>query len=382
MPTTRKICFVTGSRADFGLMRPVLQAITNNARLKLQLVATGMHLQAAYGRSIDTIRAEGWKIDAAVEWKGGNGQPAQLAQATGAAMAGLALALKRLQSDVVLVVGDRVEAFAAASAGYISGKIVAHVHGGDRAMGQVDDALRHAITKLAHVHFPATHASALRLRRLGECADRIIQAGSPGVDGIEAAAATAEELLLHVPIAGRRRYALLILHPVEADEKKEKQRAELILAAVHSGGIERAVIVYPNNDPGSAGIIKAWQRVNDIQTAVFRDIPRRLFLALMRDAAVMVGNSSAGIIEAASFGTPVIDVGPRQQGRQRSKNVVQVDYNGSLIQQAVARIWNQGRPRRFNGVNCYGSSGAGQRISDYLASADFDLIQRHKIITY
>ena len=154
----RNICFVTGTRAEFGLMRSVLKSIQKISNLKLQIVATGMHLDRAHGRTIDQIRREGWKVDRAVDWKSGL-SPGATAAATGRAIAGLAKTYSELKSDVALVVGDRVEAFAAAAAAHVSGVAVAHVHGGDRAAGQIDDSLRHAITKLAHVHFPATKTS-------------------------------------------------------------------------------------------------------------------------------------------------------------------------------------------------------------------------------
>ena len=172
---TRRVCFVTGTRAEFGLMRSTLDAIRRHARLRLQLVCTGMHLDPAHGRTVETIRADGWPVDAEVPWGNehsplgsANGSPTHNARSTGTAMAALAEAYEALGSDVVVVVGDRVEAFAAAAAAHVAHVPVAHVHGGDRALGQVDDSLRHAISKLAHVHFPATRQSAQRLKRLGE----------------------------------------------------------------------------------------------------------------------------------------------------------------------------------------------------------------------
>src|SRR5205823_3026318 len=156
----RTICFVTGTRADFGLMQSTLRAIAAHPNLRLQIIATGMHLDPAHGRTIDQIGRDGFKVDATVPWKPAGSNLTLLAQETGAATALLAAAYAKLNSDIILVVGDRVEAFAAATAAHLSGKILAHVHGGDRAQGQVDDTLRHAITKLAHIHFPATKQSA------------------------------------------------------------------------------------------------------------------------------------------------------------------------------------------------------------------------------
>src|SRR3954468_2487669 len=346
----RKVCFVTGTRAEFGLMRTTLEAIQAHAGLSLQLICTGMHLDPRHGRSIDGVRAEGWTVDAEVPWgeDGDDRGPADNAAATGRAMAALARVYEELGTDVVLVVGDRVEAFAAASAAHISGRVVAHVHGGDRALGQVDDSLRHAISKLAHLHFPATARSAKRLLKMGEDGWRVVRVGSPGVDQIRPAAAvwSGAEWEGLKP----RRYALLVLHPTEVDPEIERERAELVLSAVREVGFEKVVVVYPNNDPGAAGIIRRWDALrgeNDGRFIIRRDVPRPVFLGLMRDAAVLVGNSSSGIIEAASFGTPVVDVGPRQAGRERGGNVTSVPFTAAAIGRALRRVWNNGRPRRF-----------------------------------
>src|SRR6478735_11398044 len=190
----RRICFVTGTRAEFGLMATTLRAIRDHPRLQLQIVVTGMHLSRAHGRSKASIEAERWKIDRTVPWPEDKHDPSATAKHTGAAMARLADVFGSLDSDLILIVGDRVEAFAAAAAGHIGARAVAHVHGGDRALGQVDDALRHAITKLAHVHFPATPASAERIAKLGEDAWRIHLVGAPGIDGIRRESASEREL--------------------------------------------------------------------------------------------------------------------------------------------------------------------------------------------
>ncbi len=357
----RNICFVTGTRAEFGLMRSTLAAIGDHAGLRLQIVATGMHLSAAHGRTVDGIRRDGWTVDATVPWTGDG-----LAAQTGRATAGLAAALDRLASDVVLVVGDRVEAFAAATAAHLSGRVVAHVHGGDRALGQVDDALRHAITKLAHVHFPATSASAERLLKLGEDRWRVHRVGSPGIDGIAAAAAAVDDL-------PRRGYALLVLHPTDADDDVEERRARLLLAAVRRV-VGRVVIVYPNNDPGHGGIARCWAAEPDAH----RDVPRPRFLSLLRDAAVLVGNSSSGIIEAASFGTPVVDVGPRQRGREHGPNVAHVGWSTAAITAAVRTASG----RRFPRSNPYGGRDTGRRLAAVLARVPLDARLRRKLIAY
>lgn len=379
----RRICFVTGTRAEFGLMRSVLCALRAHRKLQLQLVVTGMHLDRRRGRSIDEIRRQGWTIDATVSWDSSDDSPIAQARQTGLAVARLARVYQKLASDVVLVVGDRVEAFAAASAAHVAQRLVAHVHGGDRAEGQVDDALRHAISKLAHVHFPATADSALRLVRLGEDRWRIFRAGSPGNDDIRSAATSTAELLNHLPGLQPRRFALIVLHPVDARDAVEFRNAQQVLRAVRSAGISQAVVVYPNNDPGAAGIVRCWvQNQTDIEI-LLPDVPRPTFLGLLREAAVLVGNSSSGIIEAASLGTRVVNIGPRQRGRPRGENITDVPYRQAAIRRAVAHVWNDGRPLKFSARrNPYGGQGAGRRIASVLADLRADARMRRKLIAY
>jgi UDP-hydrolysing UDP-N-acetyl-D-glucosamine 2-epimerase len=383
MSTPRNVCFVTGTRAEFGLMATTLRAIQSSPRLRLQTLVTGMHLDRAHGQSVRAITAGGWKIDRIIRWPRGI-QPTKTAIATGRALAALAQAFADLSSDIVLIVGDRVEAFAAASAAAVSGRIVAHVHGGDRALGQVDDSLRHAISKLAHLHFPATPCSAQRLRRLGEDAWRIYRVGSPGIDGIRTDAATRREVLDRFPEIQPHRYALLALHPTSSDPDLEHRRADTILRAVLKSQIPRIILIGPNNDPGCSGILLRWRAIPRTGAITFvPDLTRPLFLALLRDAAFLIGNSSSGIIEAASFGTPVIDIGDRQKGREHGTNVTHVPFQLTAIRQAIATLWRGGNPNRFRRRNhIYGGQAAGRRIANVLQSISIDERLRRKLISY
>ncbi len=317
----RRICFVTGTRAEFGLMRTALRSDRRHPDLELQIIATGMHLDPRHGRGVAQLKSEGWNIDATVPWPPAN-DPTSVAVRTGQATIGLARVYERLESDVVLVVGDRVEAFAAASAAHLSHRILAHVHGGDRALGQLDDSLRHAITKLSHLHFPATKQSANRLERMGEDRWRIHHVGSPGNDGITASAVPWKTLTKNFPALRRRRYALLVLHPTDPDPKIEQARATLLLKLTREAGFEQIVIIHPNNDPGAAGILRAWSSAKSEIVTILPDVPRDLYLSLLANAAALIGNSSSGIIESAAFATPTLDIGPRQAGRERPANVI------------------------------------------------------------
>ena len=361
-------------------MASTLHAIQALDSLQLQLIVTGMHLDAAHGNRLKQIQKEGWVIDGIVKWPSTGGSSMRTAAQTGQAISELAILFDKLRSDIVLVVGDRVEAFAAAAAGSIGGRIVAHIHGGDRALGQVDDSLRHAITKLSHLHFPATKRSAERILRMGEDRSRIHRCGSPGIDNIKTAATRPGDLQDRYGVE-RGQFALLLLHPTEADESEEQQRAERILAALRSAGLRKIVTIAPNNDPGSAGILRCWQS-HAAKHSFYRDVPRADFLGLLRDAALLIGNSSSGIIEAASFGTPVIDVGDRQKGRERGPNVQNVSFNANDLRQAIAIVWRGGRPGRFPARNIYGGQGAGRKIAGGLAGIVLDDRLRRKLISY
>src|SRR6185437_8904753 len=221
-----------------------------------------------------------------------------------------------------------------------------------------------------------------RIERMGEDRWRIFRVGSPGLDGIRSLAESRSELAEEFPGFRPRQFALLVLHPENPDPPTQRESAELVLRCVQSVGFERIVIVYPNNDPGSDGIAGYWDAVEPNHRHVLRrDIPRALFLGLMREAAVLVGNSSSGIIEAASFGTPVLDIGACQAGRERGENVSHANLNERAICKQLRRIWNEGSPIRYPAKNIYGTDGAGAQIASALTRVTIDRFRR-KLIRY
>jgi len=361
-------------------MATTLDWIVRHHRLRLQIVATGMHLSKKHGYTLNDIKKEGWPVAATVPWPGGLTESA-MASATGGAVEKLTATFEKLKTDIVLVVGDRVEAFAAATAGQLSGKIVAHVHGGDRAMGQVDDTLRHAITKLSHIHFAATPQSADRIAKLGEDRSRIFCFGAPGIDGITSLAKGRAHIQRTYKVKAGR-FGLVVLHPTDTDAKKEVERAKLLLAAMQADK-RRYVIIYPNNDPGSAGISSVWDTLKaKPNITLLKNVPRADFVGLMRDCATLIGNSSSGIIEAASFGTPVIDIGPRQEGREHGGNVLHVDFEKRAIALAIRASGGEGWNVKFPAVNLYGGANTGKRIAHALGSLIITPELRRKLITY
>lgn len=376
----RRICFVTGTRAEFGLMESTLSTIRDHRALDLQIIATGVHTHGSRGRTVDEIRRAGWRPDRVIDWKD-SPAPASIARETGRIAAKLVDAYEALEPDVVLVVGDRVEAFAAATAAHLSGRVVAHVHGGDRAMGQADDSLRHAITKLAHLHLPATMRSARRLFRLGEPWSRIVVAGAPGIDGIRSLAAGRAELKTAGLDYRKGTFALLLLHPTSPSSDMERIRTRRLIDALSRDADGPIVALMPNNDPGAQGISAALvDAASDCRVHLLTHASRRLFLGLLRGCKVLVGNSSAGIIEAGSFATPVVNIGPRQQGRERGGNVFDASWTVASIARALARA-DGFRARRVTD-NPYDRGGAARRIADALARVPLDETFRTKLNRY
>jgi UDP-hydrolysing UDP-N-acetyl-D-glucosamine 2-epimerase len=368
----RHVIFVTGTRADLGLMLRTLQAIDAHPKLRLSVVATGMHLDPRSGPKLASLAAAGITPAAVVDWPRRD-TPHGVAEETGYAAAALARVFKRLAADAILIVGDRVEAFAAAAAAQISRIPIAHVHGGDRAEGQVDDSLRHAITKLANLHLAATPDAARRILRLGERPRTIHTVGAPGVEAIAKQAAPKKDIARRFPNVAQS--AVVLLHPTSPDAALERSRAADLLAALSNAGLDHPILLGPNNDPGAEGIWAAYEGLHPI-----KDLPRPTFLGLLRDARLLVGNSSAGIIEAASLGTPVLDIGPRQSGRTRGRNVTHSDYGRAPITRNVKKIL--ARPRTQKWINPYEVAGTSRKIAALLASVTLAAPAPPKLIAY
>lgn len=375
----RRICYISGTRADFGLMRSTLQTIRDHAELDLSVIATGMHLSSIYGNTVEEIAAAGLRIAARA--------PVPLDPATGATMVrniGLMLgaftdALESERPDVVLLLGDRGEMLAGALAGIHLNIPVAHIHGGERS-GTVDEPVRHAISKLSHLHFTATAEARERLIRMGEDPARIHVTGAPGLDGLTDADLPdrAEVARLH-GLDPARPFALMVYHPVLQEAATAADDARALLAALTGAGLQ-VLALMPNADAGSDGVRAALSEAKGAAGVTVRThLARPAFVAAMARADLMAGNSSAGIIEAASFGTPVLNVGPRQNLRERNANVVDVPAEPQAMAAGLARLLAHGR---FPLQNVYGDGRAGERITRLLATAPLDAALLMKVNGY
>lgn len=392
----RRVAVVTGTRAEYGLLRSTLDSIRRNPALELMLVVAGMHLLPKFGRTVRQIERDGYPIAARVAMQRGDDSPTDQALGLARGVAGLARVFSRQRPEVVLVLGDRIEALAGALAATTLGIRLAHVHGGDLAKGDFDDKLRDAITRLADIHFPASRASAARLVRMGVPRSRVFMVGAPGLDdarGLLAARrggrpATAplapawfrSGRAAQMPRIRRRpartshhqraRSALVVQHAYGRPPERERRVTRAVLDACAACGLRR-IIVAPNSDRGHAGVLRAIREHLRLaprgEAVLHRSLPRDEFLRALAEADVLVGNSSAGLLEAPFLGTPAVNVGERQKGREPGgPGVIHARESQSAIQAAIRTALRlRLKPGR---AKVYGDGRAGSRIARKLAA--------------
>lgn len=366
----RRVAVVTGTRADYGLLRSTMRAIQQQRRLELQVVVAGMHLLRKFGRTVRDVEVDGFPIIGRVPMQRGDDSPTDQAEGLSLGVRGMARVFEKARSDIVLVLGDRIEALAGAMAGVTTGRMVAHVHGGDVAPGDFDDTLRDTITRLARLHFPATQRSMRRLRFLGVPRDAIHLVGAPGLDDVFELIRRARR---RKPVGNNSavREAIVLFHAHGRPARVERRAMMNVLEAVRSCGLRRRIIL-PNSDRGHEGIYAAIAahagRYGDEEVHVIASLPREQFIESLMTADVLVGNSSCGIIEAPCTGTPSVDVGGRQAGREDAgPTVVHVDEKPAAIRHGIRRALTL--PRRVPRRTPYGDGRAGQRIARILADA-------------
>ncbi|MHC4993721.1 MAG: UDP-N-acetylglucosamine 2-epimerase [Planctomycetota bacterium] len=359
-----KIAVVTGTRAEFGLLEPVMRAIDDHPGLKLRVVAAGWHFVAKTTR--DITRA-GFALHAKVPMQiaGQTGYDAD-ARALGRGVTGLTKAFESLRPDTVLVLGDRIEAFAAASAAAVGGIRVCHIHGGDRAEGVADESMRHAISKLAHLHFAATAQSRRRLIRMGEDPATVFNTGSPAADGLQS-----------VQPFDRAPTLIVMQHPIGDDDATERKRMAATLRAAKKHG---PMVMAPNGDPGRDGVVRA---IEEAGCEMITNMPRAVWLGVLAGAGAsggaIVGNSSAALIEASVLRVPAVNIGPRQNGREKPRNVIDCDYGLNNVRAAIkkALALDTRRLRHPYGAGC-----AGVTIAGVLASGALRQVKRRKRNSY
>ncbi|MDO8635890.1 MAG: UDP-N-acetylglucosamine 2-epimerase [Dehalococcoidia bacterium] len=382
----KKVAVVTGTRSEYGILQPVLRAIEAEPELGLSLVVTGMHLSHEFGYTVKEIEKDGFDISARVDMLPGGDTLEAMAESVGRGITGMAQTWARLKPDIILVLGDRAEPLAAAIAGAYMNIAVAHIHGGDACTGgNIDDANRYAITKFAHIHFPATMKSSERILKMGEEEWRVHMVGSPSLDVIlNETLLPAEDLARQLELDLSRPLVLLVQHSVTTQVEAAPQQMRTTLEAVVEAGYP-VVLIYPNSDAGGRRMIEVIKQFESKpMISTFKSLPHREYLSLMKVASILVGNSSSGIIEAPSFGLPVVNIGIRQEGRERGSNIIDVGHNKQEIVQAIEKALTD---KEFlvgvkKGENPYGDGKASPRIAGILSRMEITPQLLQKKITY
>lgn len=367
----RTVAVYTSSRADFGLMVPMIRLMCADPEFDVVIVATGAHFSDRHGRTIEEIRAE--NLDARViemPVDMGDGTPAGVVAEAGRILIALAPVLAEMAPDLLVVLGDRTDALPAPFAGTVLGIPVLHVSGGDVTEGAIDDGVRHAMTKLSHVHAPSIATYGTRIEQLGEEAWRIHVVGHPGLDGIsDEADPDAGTMLDGMGLDPEAGFTLVTFHPVTVGEDETRRQLAALLTAADD--VETQIVfTYPNADAGHRVIIDAiedYAKRKHGRCAVARSLGRRGYLGVLSRAGCVVGNSSSGLVEAASFGVPVVNIGDRQRGRLAPKNVTSVPGCAD----AIAAAWHDGLAAsakgRFRGMkNPYAGSDAASALVDVI----------------
>lgn len=369
----RSIGVVTVARSDYDHLVPLLEALRDRSDFVLQLYVAGGHLSARFGRTVEAIERAGWPIVARVETTGVSDAAVEVAAGAGAGAAGLARAFVRSRPDLIVLLGDRIEMLAAGMAALPLAIPVAHLHGGEITEGVIDEQARHALTKLAHLHFPAAEVYARRILQMGEEPWRVHCVGAPGLDRFARLPTMARrELAQRIGLPLRRPTLLVTFHPVTLEPGAAGRHAEELAAALTA--VEGDVVItYPGADVAYAAVIERLEALAAARpgTRMVPSLGEEGYGALLREADVMVGNSSSGLIEAPSFGLPVVNVGIRQQGRLRAANVIDVGDRREEIEAGIRRALQPGFRESLRGlVNPYGDGRAAPRIADVLAAVD------------
>lgn len=379
MTTARKICVVTGTRAEYGLLFWLMKEITADPALQLQLIVTGAHLEPKFGHTVDVIEADGLAVDARVPLDLGDDSGSGIAAASAAALAGVSDALARLQPAIVVLLGDRYEILAAATAAMLHRIPIAHIHGGEATEGLIDEAVRHAITKMAHLHFATAEAYRQRIIQMGEQPERVFNFGAPGLDNIDRLTLMNRETLgRDIGLDLSQGYFVVTYHPVTLSDADPALAVDALISALGAFSESKVIITGVNADPGNAVInrsIHAFAEQNPERVKIAGSLGQIRYLSALKHCRAVIGNSSSGLIEAPSFGVPTVNIGERQRGRLKASSVIDCDETRPAIEQAITlAISDQHMQVAKQTTNPYGTAGASARIKDSLAEADLNNI--------
>jgi GDP/UDP-N,N'-diacetylbacillosamine 2-epimerase (hydrolysing) len=379
---SRRICVITGTRAEYGLLRWVMQGIKDDPDLTLQVIATGMHLSPEFGLTYQEIERDGFVIDRKVEMLTSSDTPVGIAKSMGLGLIGFADALSELKPDLIVVLGDRFEIFSAVAAALPARIPVAHLYGGEATEGLIDEAIRHSVTKMSHLHFAATKAYCQRLIQLGEQPERVFLVGGIGVDNIRRLKLLCrEELELSLGLKFGPKNLLITFHPVTLEEGTAVSQMEELLAALAELNDTQLIFTLPNADTDGRALIKRVECfVKDNSNAyAFTSLGQLRYLSCIACVDGVIGNSSSGLLEVPSFKKGTVNIGDRQRGRIQATSVINCEPVRSSIKEALERLYATDFQLALKNVeNPYGHGGASDKIVEIIRSAELaNIVKKH-----
>lgn len=376
----RKICVITTNRAEYGLLYWLMKGIQADPGFQLQVVVTGAHLSPEFGSTIDRIREDGFKVDRSFDLELFGDKVLDITHSLALALEGFAASFQTLKPDLILILGDRFEILGAATAALIANIPVAHLHGGELSEGAIDDAIRHAVTKLSHLHFAAAEPYQNRIIQLGEQPERVFMVGGLGIDNINKIdLLTRPELEKAIGFPFNQHNLLITYHPETLDAGKAGEQIVELLAALDKLADTHLIFTMPNADTGHRIIVQKIQsfvQSRESKAILIPSMGQVNYLSTMKLVDAVVGNSSSGIIEAPSLHIGTVNIGKRQDGRIRAASVIDCDTSEEEITQAFEKLYSRDFQELLKNVeNPYGTGGAAGKILSVLQTTDFsDLI--------
>jgi GDP/UDP-N,N'-diacetylbacillosamine 2-epimerase (hydrolysing) len=366
----RKICVITGTRADYGLLRWVMQGIKNDVDLNLQILATGMHLSPEFGLTFKAIEDDGFEIDRKVEMLTSSDTPVGIAKSMGLGMIGFADAFNELKPDLIVVLGDRFEIFAAVAAALVARIPVAHLHGGETTEGAFDEALRHSITKMSHLHFVAAVEYQQRVIQLGEKPEYVFLVGGLGIDNIKRLQLLDRNALeADLGFKFGKKNLLITFHPVTLENASAVTQMKALLAALAQLENTQLIFTMPNADTDGRTLIEIVEQFASQHTNAhaFTSLGQLRYLSCIAQVDGVVGNSSSGLTEVPSFKKGTVNIGDRQCGRLQATSVINCEPNEKSITDGLNILYSPGFQVNLSKVrNPYGEGGASEKIVDIL----------------
>lgn len=373
----RKVCVVTGTRAEYGLLYWLMKGINSDVSLELQLIVTGMHLSPEYGCTYKIIENDGFHIDARVEMLLSSDTAVGMAKSTGMGLLGFADVLQQMQPDVLVVLGDRYEMLAAAEAGMMLGIPLAHIHGGEVTEGAIDDAIRHSITKMSLLHFTSTEAYRKRVIQLGESPERVFNVGAIGLDNVKKLPLLSrEEFQQKTGVVLKRLNFLVTYHPVTLSSVSPIDELRQCLRALEYYREAGIIFTQPNADAGGREItseLKKYVACHEDRMKFFTTMGQVNYLSAIKHVDVVIGNSSSGICEVPAFEKPTVNIGIRQKGRIMAKSVINCGADTDSIMAAISKALSLEFRNSIIDQYCpYGEGNVSEKIIDILKTYPFD----------